>query len=216
MEKKLNDHYIRMLRAILGKFCRQHPTRQQLYGYLPPITKTIKVRRTRHAGHCWRSQDEHISVLLWTPSHGWTKAGLPAKTYIQLLWVDTGCGLEELPGERWMIEKGDRRGSGRFVLAARYDDDDLIMHGAVKYHFWDYIMNRISAEFNSRWLFRLSTSPLWVRTLSDCFFWRNRHCGHCWRSKNELICDVLLHIDKQRQYDWLDVTLKTSRKQWTI
>ena len=47
---------------------RQHPTRHQLYGHLPPITKTIQVRRTRHAGHCWRSRDELISdVLLWTP-----------------------------------------------------------------------------------------------------------------------------------------------------
>ena len=27
---------------------RQHPTRLQLYGHLPPITKTIQVRRTRH------------------------------------------------------------------------------------------------------------------------------------------------------------------------
>ena len=40
---------------------RQHPTRHQLYGHLPPIMKTIQVRRTRHAGHCWRSRDEHIS-----------------------------------------------------------------------------------------------------------------------------------------------------------
>ena len=33
-----------------------------------PITKTIQVRRTRHAGHCWRSRDELIrDVLLWIP-----------------------------------------------------------------------------------------------------------------------------------------------------
>ena len=28
----------------------QDPTKQQLYGHLPPITKTIQVRRTRHVG----------------------------------------------------------------------------------------------------------------------------------------------------------------------
>ena len=57
-----------MLRAILNKSWRQHPTRYQLYGHLPPIMKTIQVRQTRHAGHCWRSRDELISdVLLWTP-----------------------------------------------------------------------------------------------------------------------------------------------------
>ena len=55
LEKKLDGNYSRMLRAILNKSWRQHPTRHQLYGHLPPITKTIQVRRTRHAGHCWRS-----------------------------------------------------------------------------------------------------------------------------------------------------------------
>ena len=50
LEKKLDGNYTRMLRAILNKSRRQHPTRHQLYGHLPPITKTIQVRRTRHAG----------------------------------------------------------------------------------------------------------------------------------------------------------------------
>ena len=55
------------LRAILNKSWQQHPTRHQLYGHPPPITKTIQVWRTRHAGHCWRSRDELIrDVLLWT------------------------------------------------------------------------------------------------------------------------------------------------------
>ena len=71
MEKKLDGNYTRMLRAILSKSWRQHPTKQQLYGHLPPITKTIKIRRSKYAGHCWRGRDELISnVLLWTPSHG--------------------------------------------------------------------------------------------------------------------------------------------------
>ena len=66
-EKKLDGNYTRMLRAILNKSWRQHPTKQQLYGHLPPITKTLQVRRTRHAGHCWRSKDILISdILLWT------------------------------------------------------------------------------------------------------------------------------------------------------
>ena len=68
LKKKLDGNYTRMLRAILSKSWRQHPTRHQLYGHLPPIMKTIQVRRTRHAGNCWRSKDELISdVLLWTP-----------------------------------------------------------------------------------------------------------------------------------------------------
>ena len=56
LEKKLDGNYTRMLRVTLNKSWRQHPTRHHLYGHLPPITKTIQVRRTRHAGHCWRSR----------------------------------------------------------------------------------------------------------------------------------------------------------------
>ena len=50
LEKKLDGNYTRMLRAILNKSWQQHPTKHQLYGHLPPITKIIQVRRTRHAG----------------------------------------------------------------------------------------------------------------------------------------------------------------------
>ena len=86
MEKKLDSNYTRMLQAILNKSWRQHPTKQQLYGHLPPITKTVKIRQTRHFRHCWRCRDELISnVLLWTPSHGHAKAGQSARTYIQQL-----------------------------------------------------------------------------------------------------------------------------------
>ena len=76
LERRLDGNYTRMLRAVLNKSWRQHPTRLQLYGHLPPITKTIQVRRTRHAGHCWRSKDELISdVLLWTPTYGCARVG---------------------------------------------------------------------------------------------------------------------------------------------
>ena len=81
LKKKLDGNYTRMLRAILNKSRWQHPTRHQLYDHLPPTTKTIQVRRARHAGHCWRSKDELISdVLLWTPAYGQAKAGRPART----------------------------------------------------------------------------------------------------------------------------------------
>ena len=94
MEKRLGGNYTWILRAILNKSWRQYPTKQQLYGHLPPITKTIKVRRTRYTGHCWRSRDKLISdALPWTPSHGRAKAERPARTYIQQLCEDT----EDLP-----------------------------------------------------------------------------------------------------------------------
>ena len=83
MEKKLDGNYTRMLWAILNQSWRQHSTKQHLCGHLPLITKTMQVRRTRHAGHCWRRDDEHIrDILLWTPSHGRAKTGRPIWTYI--------------------------------------------------------------------------------------------------------------------------------------
>ena len=98
LEKKLDGNYTRMLRVILNKFLQQNPTRHQLYGHLPPITKTIQARRTRHAGHCWRSKEELLSdVLLWTAAYGQSKAGRPARTYIHQLCDDTGCNPEDLP-----------------------------------------------------------------------------------------------------------------------
>ena len=98
LEKKLDSNYTKMLWAILNKSRKQHLTKHQLYGHLPPIMKTIKVRRTRHAGHCWRSRDKLISdVLQWILSYGRAKAGRPALTYIQQLCEDTGCSPEDLP-----------------------------------------------------------------------------------------------------------------------
>ena len=98
LEKKLDGNYTRTLRAILNKSWRQHPTRHQLYGHLPPTTKAIQVRWTRHCWHCWRSRDELISdVLLWTPTFCRAKTGRPARTYIQQLCEDTGCSPEDLP-----------------------------------------------------------------------------------------------------------------------
>ena len=63
-----------------------------------PISKTILIRRTRHAGHGKRSKDELISdVLQWTPSHGRASFGSLTSTYLQQLCTDTGCRLEDLP-----------------------------------------------------------------------------------------------------------------------
>ena len=114
LEKKLDSNYTRMLWAILNKSWWQHPTRHQLY--LPPITKTIQVRWTRHAGYCWRSRDKLISdVLLWTPTYGRAKAGQPARTYIHTYssYVRIrDVALEDLPEamndrEKWQVRVRD-------------------------------------------------------------------------------------------------------------
>ena len=164
LEKKLDGNYTRMLRAILNKSWRQHPTRHQLYGHLPPITKTIQVKRTRHAGHCWRSRDELISdVLLWTPTDGRAKAGRPARTYIQQLCEDTGCCPEDLPRamndrEEWRERVKDIRASCATWWWWRVCIFFLLI-GRVFIHFLYYIWKRLNV-YVGRIKFISSSLPL--------------------------------------------------------
>ena len=122
LEKKLDGNYTRMLQAILNKSWRQHPTRHQLYGHLPPITKTIQIRRTRHEGHCWRSRDELISdVLLWAPNMAVLKQyDQHENTFINYVRIQDVVLKTCL--RRWTIGKSGERGSRIFVLPARHDD----------------------------------------------------------------------------------------------
>ena len=86
LERWLDGNYTRMLRAVLNKSWRQHPTRLQLYGHLPPITKTIQVRRTRHAGHCQRSKGRAhkrctpVDPHIWMCKSGTTSTNLHTAT----------------------------------------------------------------------------------------------------------------------------------------
>ena len=102
-----------MLRAILNKSWWQHPTRHQPYSYLPPIMKTIQARRTRHAGHCWRSKDELIKQKQ-DDQHEHTYS-----SYVRIRDVALKTSQK-----RWMMGRSGERGSGISVLAARHDDDD--------------------------------------------------------------------------------------------
>ena len=124
LEKKLDGNYTRMLRAILNKSWRQHPTKHQLYGLLPPITKTIQVRQTRHAGHCWRSRDRLISdVFLWTPHMAVQKQdGQHEHTFSN--YVRIWDAVQKTCQRRWTIGKSGERVSGISVLPAWHDDDD--------------------------------------------------------------------------------------------
>ena len=104
----------------------QHPTRHQLYGHLPPITKTIQVRRARHAGHCWRSKDELISdVLLWTPTHMVKQKQDDQLEHTYSSYVRIRDVALKNYQKRWMIGRSGERGSEISVLVARHDDDDI-------------------------------------------------------------------------------------------
>ena len=113
LEQLIRGSYTRMLRAALNVHWKQHWTNEELYGGIPPITSTIKERRIRFAGHCWRSKDELAhTLLLWQPRQGSRARKRPAKTYIDQLEEDTGQKREDLP-----IMMSDER-SGKTVSSA--------------------------------------------------------------------------------------------------
>ena len=155
---------------LLGKVWtpwRQHPTRHQLYGHLPPIMKTIQVRWIRHAGHCWRSKDEFISdVLLWTPAYGQAKAGRPAQIYIQQLCEDTGCNPEDLP--KAMSDREEWRERVRDIHAGGTTHDDELNSTTILLQgwFWHQITQKVDMSLKKE-------------TYSNQLRWA-KHAGHSW------------------------------------
>ena len=103
---------------------RQHHTKQQIYGHQQSITKTIKIWRTRHAGHCWRSRDELTSdVLLWALHMDEQKqVDQLEPTYSSSVPI-RDVALRTCRKE-WTVGRGGERGSGISVLIARHDDGD--------------------------------------------------------------------------------------------
>ena len=105
-----------MLRAVLNKSWRQHPTKQQLYSYLPPITKTIKddpdMRDT--AGEIRM----YFCGTLHTEEH---RQDDQLEPIYKQLCADTKCSLEDLLGVM-----NDRDGWLERVREIRADDDDPV------------------------------------------------------------------------------------------
>ena len=103
--KRLDGTYTRMLRVVLNISWREHPTKERLYGKLPPLSSTIIKTRMRFAGHVLRNKDELASeVITWQPRRGRSNVGRPHKTYHQQLIEDAGCQttqeLETLMADR--------------------------------------------------------------------------------------------------------------------
>ena len=104
LQKRLDGCYTRLLRASLNISWKQRLTNKVLYGDIPKISDTIRERRLRFAGHCYRASGEcsHDTVL-WTPQHGKRSVGRPAKTYIDTLVEDTGYNIAEM--QQLMVDR---------------------------------------------------------------------------------------------------------------
>ena len=85
LKKKLNGNHKRMLRAVLKKSCKQHPTKKQLYCYLPPISQTIQSKTNTVRGVRINAQTTFSYGFL----HGHTNVSQAAKSYIHQLCANT-------------------------------------------------------------------------------------------------------------------------------
>ena len=83
--------------AVFNKSWKQHPAKEELYGNIPVISEIVRERRTKYAGHCYRSKDELVGdLLLWIPNHGHSSIGRPRRTYIDKLSNDVGMPVDDL------------------------------------------------------------------------------------------------------------------------
>ena len=72
LERKLGVNY----HVVFNNAWNRHPTKQQLYIHLPPISFAIKVRQAGHSEPCWWSKHKLMNdIFLWTPIHGHTNVG---------------------------------------------------------------------------------------------------------------------------------------------
>ena len=124
MEKKLDSNYTRILRAILNKSWRQHPTKQQLYGHLPPITKISKFDGP---------ETRDIAGEVGTSSWGMYSCGPlhmdEQRQDVQLEpTYSSSVQIRDIAlricRKQWTIGMCVERRSGISVLIAWHDDDD--------------------------------------------------------------------------------------------
>ena len=103
MRDRLDGTYTEMIRTIPGVSWREKKTNKDLYRNLPKITDTLRIRRLKFIGHCWRRKNELIhKVLTWVPKHGKRKRGRPPVS--DQIKSDTGMTLEELQNTMETIE----------------------------------------------------------------------------------------------------------------
>ena len=123
MEKRLNGNNIRMLQAILNRSLRQNPTKQQLYGHVPPITisKLYEMDRQNTAGVVGTSSLVRYSYGSLHMA-GQKQDDQLEPTYSSSVRIRS-VALRTCR-KRWTIRRGGVRRSGISVLMARQDDDD--------------------------------------------------------------------------------------------
>ena len=121
LEKQIDGLYTKLLRRILGVRWSDHVTNKELYGDIPLLSATIRQRRMRFAGHCFRADDQPVSKLIFWSSKGKRGRGPGIKTFPKVIGEDTGQTSEN----EIKVLMGDRniwRQRVRNVVVSSTDD----------------------------------------------------------------------------------------------
>ena len=96
MTTKIDGLYTKLLRRAQNISWGDHVSNQELYCDLPLLSSTIRQRRLRFSGHCFRADNQPISKLLfWSPNEGKRGKGAGMKTFPKMIKEDTGLTLEQ-------------------------------------------------------------------------------------------------------------------------
>ena len=117
-----------MLRTILNKSWRQHSTRHQLYGYLPPSRKLYKLDEPDTQDTTGEARTNSSVMYSYGPPHMAKQKQDDQLEHTYSSYVRIRDVTLKTCQKRWMIERSGERESGISVLAARLDDDEIYIY----------------------------------------------------------------------------------------
>ena len=129
LEKTLDSNYTIKLRAIMNSSWRQHPTKQQLYSHLPPITKTIQIDEPDMQDSAGEVGMSSLVMCSYRPLHIAERKLVDQHEPTYSSSVRIRVVALRTSRKRWTIGRGGERGSGISVLMARQDDDGNLQFG---------------------------------------------------------------------------------------
>lgn len=106
LQDRLDGTYTRLLMRVQNISWREHKTKAQIYGDIPPISVTVAQRRARFAGHCYRAKDQVVSdIICWRlpcPNRGRRPFN-----YMDTIARSMNLDIEDIP--KIMAERGEWR-----------------------------------------------------------------------------------------------------------
>ena len=98
-QQRVDSTYTRLLMRVKNISWKRHPTKQQIYNNLTPVSNIIKRRRIQFAGHCFRASNEMASkFVLWKPNRSGRRNSCKM-TYPDVIAKDTDISFQALGGQ---------------------------------------------------------------------------------------------------------------------